>query len=251
MRRVLGLRGGWELTEWGGTGFRGHGIVANFHGFWSVGQYSRDTAILKMIQKFLDFEFREAELAAKVISYITGDTISITRLPLTEHERMFGPCIEWEFEHSLPYEAALVILSFELPPPSGVPEWWEEAKVWFMSHLQNEDFQKYIELACKAGWGRKAGESPCCAEITDGYQKSWAFNEWQKVQSELSHAELEKEQRLAAEEDAYYRSLTDDPNYLEDIKHARRAAYESEVANSSDSAEEFAILMREYDARNT
>ncbi|WP_155886512.1 hypothetical protein [Acidovorax sp. JHL-3] len=53
--------------------------------------------------------------------------------------------------------------------------------------------------------------------------------------------------KTAEEENSYYESLVEDPNYLEDLKHANRAAYATEVAEFSDSPEEFHAIMSDYD----
>lgn len=64
------------------------------------------------------------------------------------------------------------------------------------------------------------------------------------------YEQLISDVKMAEEEDLYYQSLTDDPNYLEDIKHANRAAYATEVAEFSDSPEEYHAIMSEYDERH-
>ncbi len=65
--------------------------------------------------------------------------------------------------------------------------------------------------------------------------------EYEKLMSDVKNAE---------EENSYYESLIEDPNYLEDLEHANRAAYATEAAEFSDSPEEFHAIMSDYDERN-
>lgn len=118
-----------------------------------------------------------------------------------------------------------------MPPPSEPPYWWAEEVEYFLNAINNWNEVGIWQDAEKLFYERNPGEVP----------KYTAHPKTQAVKNISDWLVAQKQDEKQQEQ------MASDPNYKEDLKHAKRAAHLDDLADASDSPEEFQSLINDWD----
>lgn len=171
-----------------------------------------------MTQKFK--LFKSAVRLARAIGYLTQEAVEI-KISIEG----------WEVNTDVGFQAALFALNLFDSPPAEPPDWWEEEAEYFLVAVDKWNELSIWQEAEKLFYERTSGEVPQFTGKPNA-QAVKCIEDWLAEQSR----DEERHELMAS-----------DPNYREDVRHAKRVAQLNDMADASDSPEEFQSLVNDWD----
>lgn len=171
-----------------------------------------------------------AVLAAKVIAYLTGNSVKI--------ELSSGAEPDWVVYSDIEFEVALFILRLDEAPPAVKPSWWDSAANYYFRDRGDLDYDFITYTHASKASNINFSRTPGCDPLINDQANAWA-----KEISDRYEAKIVREENAAEMQ-------WNDPHFVEDMFHASRDRFMQSLVNEELGEEEFSLALAEWDQRN-